>query len=602
MFYSQDFIEEVRSRNDIVDVIGSYVSLKKQGSQYKACCPFHHEKTPSFGVSRDKQLYHCFGCGVGGNVFTFVMEYENLGFSEAIQLLAERVGMQVPKMEGSEEDRKREHYNVLLKEMNKNAAAYFHYIMKNSEHGKKAYDYFRKRGLTDETIRKFGLGYADIYRDDLYRYLKKKGYTDGELKDSGLVEIDEKNGGTDKFWNRAMIPILDINGKVIGFGGRVLGDGKPKYINTKDTQVFDKSHTLFAMNIAKRSRKGYIICCEGYMDVISMHQAGFDNAVASLGTAFTPGHANILKRYAKEIYLAYDSDGAGVTATLRNLAILRQFDVPVRVINMKPYKDPDELIQALGTEGFQERINNSESGIMFEVRILSERYDMNDPEQKTKFQNEVAKRLAAIEQKLERDNYVDAVARKYMIDREALASVVTEYGLKGMTVSGVDAGGGAEIVSNRGSDEDRAVTEMKKWRKEGLTSKLLLSWLVNKPELFDRLNGIIDEHCFEEGIYRNVAAHLYKQYRETGSVKPAVIVDTFSEIEEQRLVAEMMQTDIRIDMTEEEASRALTDVVKKVKLSSIEADREAAIAANDMKRLQELILEQNKISKLKINI
>ena len=190
MFYSQDFIEEVRSRNDIVDVIGSYVSLKKQGSQYKACCPFHHEKTPSFGVSRDKQLYHCFGCGVGGNVFTFVMEYENLGFSEAIQLLAERVGMQVPKMEGSEEDRKREHYNVLLKEMNKNAAAYFHYIMKNSEHGKKAYDYFRKRGLTDETIRKFGLGYADIYRDDLYRYLKKKGYTDGELKDSGLVEID----------------------------------------------------------------------------------------------------------------------------------------------------------------------------------------------------------------------------------------------------------------------------------------------------------------------------------------------------------------------------------------------------------------------------
>ena len=347
MFYSQDFIEEVRSRNDIVDVIGSYVSLKKQGSQYKACCPFHHEKTPSFGVSRDKQLYHCFGCGVGGNVFTFVMEYENLGFSEAIQLLAERVGMQVPKMEVSEEDRKREHYNVLLKEMNKNAAAYFHYIMKNSEHGKKAYDYFRKRGLTDETIRKFGLGYADIYRDDLYRYLKKKGYTDGELKDSGLVEIDEKNGGTDKFWNRAMIPILDINGKVIGFGGRVLGDGKPKYINTKDTQVFDKSHTLFAMNIAKRSRKGYIICCEGYMDVISMHQAGFDNAVASLGTAFTPGHANILKRYAKEIYLAYDSDGAGVTATLRNLAILRQFDVPVRVINMKPYRIRTSLSRLL---------------------------------------------------------------------------------------------------------------------------------------------------------------------------------------------------------------------------------------------------------------
>lgn len=353
MYYSDDVIEEVRSRNDIVDVIGGYISLKKKGNTYSACCPFHHEKTPSFHVSRDKQMYHCFGCGVGGNVYTFVMEYENFSFPEAVKLLADRCGVALPEKEMSAEQRSKENYRMLLKEMNRTAAAYFHYLLMKSDHGKKAMDYLLDRGLTEETITKFGMGYSDIYENDLYKYLKSKGYTDAQMKDSGLVDIQEGKGGTDKFWNRVMVPILDINGKVIGFGGRVLGDGMPKYINTRETQVFDKSHNLFAMNIARRSKRRGIIICEGYMDVISMHQAGFDNAVASLGTAFTIGQAEIIKRYTDEVYLAYDSDGAGTKATLKNIAILREVGLVTRVIDMKPYKDPDEFIRAMGSEAMR---------------------------------------------------------------------------------------------------------------------------------------------------------------------------------------------------------------------------------------------------------
>ena len=422
-------INEVLSRNDIVDVIGSYASLKKKGANYEACCPFHHEKTPSFKVNREKQMYHCFGCGVGGNVFTFVMEYENLNFPEAVERLAERAGVQLPEKSMNAQERSREQYKITLREMNKTAAAYFHYILKHSQHGEKAYEYFHEtRGLSDETINKFALGYSDIYRDDLYRYLKSKGYTDDQMKGSGLVEISEKEGGVDKFWNRAMIPILDINGKVIAFGGRVMGDGKPKYINTSDTAVFDKSHTLFAMNIARRSRRKGFICCEGYMDVISMHQAGFDNAVASLGTAFTFGHAGIIKRYADEVYLAYDSDGAGVEATKKVIAILREVGVGARVINMRPYKDPDEFIQNLGSEAFEERIKKAESGMMFLARIYSEEYDQSDPGELTKFQNQIARELAYIEDDLERNNYVDAIARKYVIDKDALAAKAGDSG------------------------------------------------------------------------------------------------------------------------------------------------------------------------------
>ena len=602
MYYSDDVINEVLSRNDIVDVIGSYASLKKKGANYEACCPFHHEKTPSFKVNREKQMYHCFGCGVGGNVFTFVMEYENLNFPEAVERLAERAGVQLPEKSMNAQERSREQYKITLREMNKTAAAYFHYILKHSQHGEKAYEYFHEtRGLSDETINKFALGYSDIYRDDLYRYLKSKGYTDDQMKGSGLVEISEKEGGVDKFWNRAMIPILDINGKVIAFGGRVMGDGKPKYINTSDTAVFDKSHTLFAMNIARRSRRKGFICCEGYMDVISMHQAGFDNAVASLGTAFTFGHAGIIKRYADEVYLAYDSDGAGVEATKKVIAILREVGVGARVINMRPYKDPDEFIQNLGSEAFEERIKKAESGMMFLARIYSEEYDQSDPGELTKFQNQIARELAYIEDDLERNNYVDAIARKYVIDKDALAAKVHAYGVAGTAKPEIVERETRRLQEQQGYEEfpgdQSAGAPGRPATKDNKTAKLLLTWLVNRPELFARLDGVVSEADFEPGIYRTVADKLYSQYREKHKVEPAVVVNTFQDVEEQRLVAGMLQTDLAIDMTEEEIGNAITEVVKKIKLASIKKQLESE---NDMMKVQQLIKDRKKIEKFKV--
>ena len=588
MYYSDETIEEVRSKNDIVDVIGGYISLKKKGNTYSACCPFHHEKTPSFHVSKDKQMYHCFGCGVGGNVYTFIMEYENYSFPEAVKLLADRSGTPLPEKEMSNEQRQRENYRTLLKDMNRTAAAYFHYLLLKTEHGKKAMDYLLGRGLTEETIVKFAMGYSDIYENDLYKYLKGKGYTDNQLKDSGLVDIYEGKGGVDKFWNRVMVPILDINGKVIGFGGRVLGDGLPKYINTRETLVFDKSHNLFAMHLARRSKRRGIIICEGYMDVIALHQAGFDNAVASLGTAFTIGQAEIIKRYTDEVYLAYDSDGAGTKATLKNIAILREVGLVSRVIDMKPYKDPDEFIQAMGKDAFEERLKNAMTGIVFEIDTISKDYNMQDPEDKIKFSKDVAKRLAAIEEVVARHSYIDTVAAKYMLDKDGLKELVSKYGASG-------------FVNNNVYEEKTTVSPtVKKQDDNNKPQKLLLTWLVNDTELFGVLDGIIDEQDFFGEGYKEVAQALFKQYRDNGSVNPAAIVNQFDDIEGQRLVADILQTELSIDMNIEEKERAINDVVKKTKLDRI--DYELTKNPEDMAKFQELIMMKAKVSKLHISL
>ena len=599
MYYPEEVIEEVRMRSDIVDVISGYVKLQKKGSNLFGLCPFHHEKSPSFSVSPSKQMYHCFGCGVSGNVITFVMEYENYSFREAVEMLADRSGVKLPKMEYSKEAKAKADRKAALLEINKLAANYFYYQLKQPQ-GKIGYDYLVKRKLTDETIRRFGLGFSNKISDDLYRYLKSKGYEDELLKDTGLVTIEER-GARDKFWNRVMFPIMDVNSRVIGFGGRVLGDGEPKYLNSPETMLFDKSRNLYGLNYARTSRKKYMMLCEGYMDVISMHQAGFTNAVASLGTALTSGHASLVKRYTKEVLLLYDSDGAGVEATKKVIAILREVGVGARVINMRPYKDPDEFIQNLGSEAFEERIKKAESGMMFLARIYSEEYDQSDPGELTKFQNQIARELAYIEDDLERNNYVDAIARKYVIDKDALAAKVHAYGVAGTAKPEIVERETRRLQEQQGYEEfpgdQSAGAPGRPETKDNKTAKLLLTWLVNRPELFARLDGVVSEADFEPGIYRTVADKLYSQYREKHKVEPAVVVNTFQDVEEQRLVAGMLQTDLAIDMTEEEIGNAITEVVKKIKLASIKKQLESE---NDMMKVQQLIKDRKKIEKFKV--
>ena len=384
MRYSDDIIEEVRMKNDIVDVISQYVKLTRKGSSYFGLCPFHNEKTPSFSVTPSKQMYYCFGCGAGGNVYNFIMEYENYSFGEALSHLADRAGVELPKIEYSREAKEKAEQRAALLEINKLAAQYFYYQLRR-ESGKTAHGYLLGRGLSEETIRKFGLGYSDKYSDDLYKYLKSKGYSDDLLRESGLFNVDERRGMYDKFWNRVIFPIMDVNNRVIGFGGRVMGDGKPKYLNSPETKIFDKSRNLYGLNVARTTRKNYLILCEGYMDVIAMHQAGFTNAVASLGTALTSGHASLVKRYTKEVLLLYDSDGAGVRAALRAIPILREAGVTSRVVSLKPWKDPDEFIKNEGAEAFEERLNQAMDSFMFRVHIAEQDFAMDAPQGQNQF-------------------------------------------------------------------------------------------------------------------------------------------------------------------------------------------------------------------------
>lgn len=590
MYYSDEIIEEVRSRNDIVDVIGSYVNLKKKGNSYSACCPFHHEKTPSFHVSRDKQMYHCFGCDVGGNVYTFLMEHENMTFPEALEALAERAGIKLPEKSMSPEAKQQNDLRTRIKEMNRLAAGYFHYLLK-SERGTHAMEYLKGRGLTDETITRFGLGYSDMYRDDLYQYLKSKGCTDEELKDSGLVRFDERNGASDRFWNRVMYPIADANNRVIGFGGRVMGDAKPKYINTQDTPVFDKSRNLYGLNYAKKSKRPGIIFCEGYMDVIAMHQAGFDNAVASLGTALTPGQVNLIKRYTDRVYLAYDSDEAGTKAALRALEIMREFELPARVISLKPYKDPDELIQAEGTEEFERRIVKARSGTMFEIDILADNYNQEDPQERTEFQKEAAKKLSVIEEPLERNNYIDSVAEKYHMDAAALKEIVTKYGIAG--TARVSLSGFQEKRPGRETGADKEDQLLK-------AERLLITWLINESSLFDALNGALSPEDFYEPAYHSIAAELFAQYKAEGKVTPAAILDHYQSKEEHDKIAGIMQQDFDMEIAQEEKAKTVTDLVKTVKERSILHQLDNA--KGDLTKINQLMMEKARIQKLIIRL
>ncbi|HIX59286.1 MAG TPA: DNA primase [Candidatus Blautia gallistercoris] len=585
MRYTDDIIEEVRTRNDIVDVISGYVKLTKRGSSYFGLCPFHNEKTPSFSVTPGKQMYYCFGCGAGGNVFTFLMQYENYTFTEALQHLADRCGVELPKMEYSARAKQQAEEKAALLQINKEAAQYFYYQLR-TEKGKKAYQYLTDRGLTPETMKHFGLGYSDKYSNDLYRYMKKKGYRDTLLKESGLFNVDEKRGMYDKFWNRVIFPIMDVNSRVIGFGGRVIGEGKPKYLNSPETKIFDKSRNLYGLHAARSSRKKYLILCEGYMDVIAMHQAGFTNAVASLGTALTSGHASLLKRYTDEVLLLYDSDEAGIRAAIRGIPILKEAGISARVVSLKPYKDPDEFIKAQGAQAFEQRLETAMNSFMFQMEVLSSSYDLSDPQEKTKFFREASAKLLEFPDELERNNYIQAMAEKYQVAFEDLRRMVNRMALEG--TSGIPK---RQAVSS-------SAPKKKMVRESGAeqAQKLLLTWLVNEPEIFSVVEKYVEPEDFTLELYQRVARLLYQQHRD-GKVNPARLLNQFEDSQEQTKVAAMFNASIHLE-SEEERSHAFADTILRIKEDSWNM-QSASLAADDLKSLQQLTEKKKKLEELR---
>ena len=556
MYYPDEIIEEVRTINDIVDVIGSYVKIQKKGSSYFGLCPFHNEKSPSFSVSGHKQIYYCFGCGAGGNVISFIMNYENYTFPEAVKLLADRAGVTLPEIEYSQENRDKQNKRNKLMEINKEAARYFYYQLR-SERGKIGYQYFAGRQLSDETMKKFGLGYALKTPNDLTQYLKNKGYSDELLVEAGISAADERYGIHDKFWNRVIFPIQDVNHKVIGFGGRVMGDGTPKYLNSPETPVFDKSRNLYGLNFARTSRAGNFILCEGYMDVIALHQAGFNQAVASLGTAFTSGQANLIRRYTDEVLLCYDSDGAGVKAALRALEILKEADLTGKIINLEPYKDPDEFIKNLGQEAFAERIKQAENSFLFEIRMLKREYNLDDPEDKTKFHKEIARKLCGFSIDVERENYIQAVAREYHIGYENLRKLVNQYAAQ--------TGGARPVEKPKSGIQKKQTVEDHKKR----TQRMLLTWLTDEPEIYKQIAKYVKPSDFTEELYGRVAEMLFTDLS-AGNYNPAAILSRFTEEEEQREVASMFHTKLDGIETKQDKEKALRDIVYAVKKNSYE--------------------------------
>lgn len=579
MYYPQEIIDQVIAANDIVSVIGEHVHMKRSGSGYMGLCPFHSEKSPSFSVSPGKQVYHCFGCGESGNVVTFVMKYENATFQEALKILADRAGIKLPEAQYSEESKKKNEQRDRLFAINKDAATYYFRLLR-SPRGKRGMDYFRQRQLSDETLNRFGLGFADGADSDLVAYLRKRGYADEDILLSGVAAFDEKRGLHDKFWNRVMYPIMDVTNRVIGFGGRVMGDGKPKYLNSPETPIFDKSHNLYGLNLAKRSRCGYFILCEGYMDVIAMHQAGFSQAVASLGTSFTEGQAQILKRYVPTVLLSYDSDGAGVKAAMRNIGILHSAGLTGKVVDLRPYKDPDEFMKGAGKEEFQKRLDNAENSFLYQIRQVQTNYDLSDPAAQTRFYHEIARRLCEFDDEIERENYTKKMADLYFIPLETLRREVASYQMAG----------GAQTLQTRQLQRQKPVnlTEGKRRGKleeaKRRNERLLLTWISDDPAVYLQLRPYLRAEDFAEGVYRTAAGRYFeildKRYGDAlqveagtlpeGSASPAAAVACFDSEEEQKEAAQLFETRMDGVQTKEEREKALKDVILSVKRNALE--------------------------------
>ena len=546
--YSDEIIEEVRQTNDIVDVISQYVRLKRSGRNYFGLCPFHNEKSPSFSVSPDKQIFHCFGCGVGGNVFTFLTKIEGIGFVEAVQTLAERANIQLPTLESSG-DSKKEELKTKVYKVNEFTANFYHENLYKPD-AKIAQEYVKKRKLTNDTLKSFKIGFSGKF-DELYRALKQNGFEDREILESGLVNRNDNGRYIDRYRNRLMFPICDVRGRVIAFGGRVLDDSKPKYINSPENIVYSKGRHLFGLNVAKKyDIKKNLLIVEGYMDVISLHQRGIHNVVASLGTAMTQQQGYLLRNSTEQIILSYDSDEAGLNAKLRALEILQNMGCDIRVLQMEGAKDPDEFVIKYGNARFQALIDKALSVVEFKVKVLKQRLNLDNTSDKIKFLNEIAKLIAKVENTMEREVYIEKISKEYDVSKEAIYAEVNKLTYKQRNTEKALEKSRPVILHKK--NEETNVPEATNRRENTILSILLIGEL----SIFNTIKQNIKIEDFKYPLNKQIAKKLYEEF-EKGNININGIIDNLNE-EEQNHITMIMAEDYGIENLE----KAINDIIQ----------------------------------------
>ena len=536
--YSDELLDEIKSKNDIVDIVSQYVVLKRAGRNYMGLCPFHKEKSGSFCVSPDKQIFHCFGCGVGGNVFHFISKIENLNFKESVEMLANRAGVELP-VSGNFEDDKLAKLKSRVYEVNKCAAEFYHENLYKPT-AKPGQEYVKKRHLDNKTLKAFKIGYSGRF-NELYTELKSKGFTEEEILASCLVNKNPDGKFIDRFRNRLMFPIFDTHERVIAFGGRVLDDRKPKYINSPEDIVYSKGRHLFAFNIARKYNSKTIIMVEGYMDAVSLHQRGIHNAVASLGTALTEAQGRLLRRSCEKVIIGYDADGAGQAATLRGLEILQNLGCDIRILQIEGAKDPDEFVVKYGPERFQMYVDKAISLVEFKVKMLKKSLDLDNVNDKIKFLNEVAKIVAKVENSMEREVYVDKISLEYKVSKDAIYAEInkllyansrTEQKLEKKVVP----------VKNVSIQQDEQPVDVKTKRLESLVIYLLINY---PDKSFERLKKLIDNNVIKIERNKAIINKLYEEH-EKGNINIENILDLFDDEITVNYLSGIMSSDFEI--------------------------------------------------------
>ena len=545
--YSDEIIDEVRQSNDIVDIISQYVHLKRSGRNFFGLCPFHNEKSPSFSVSPDKQIFHCFGCGVGGNVFTFLTKIEGINFIEAVQTLAERSNIQLPTLD-NKGDSLKEELKAKVYKVNEFAANYYHENLYKPE-SKIAQEYIKKRKLTNETLKSFQIGFSGKF-NELYNALKEQGFEEKEILESGLVNKNDNGKYIDRYRNRLMFPICDVRGRVIAFGGRVLDDSKPKYINSPENIVYSKGRHLFGLNVAKKGDVKKILIVEGYMDVISLHQRGVTNVVASLGTALTQQQGWLLRKSSEQIILSFDSDEAGLSAKMRALDILQNMGCDIRILQMEGAKDPDEYIIKYGSARFQSLIEKALSVVEFKVKVLKKDLDLNNTNDKIKFFNEIAKLLSKIDNTIEKEVYIEKIAKSYDISKEAIYAEVNK--LAYATSKGQKILEKAKPVATHKKIQENKVSEAIIKKENTILSLLLMGDL----NVFQVIKQNIKVEDFRDNLNQQIAKKLYEEF-EKGNSNINSILDNLGE-EEQNHITMIMADDYEI----KDIEKAIDDIIQ----------------------------------------